>query len=61
MEMPACQARAQGKEEMTKRTVYKFLLTVLILVILWAGLTLDRHHSSGCSTNCPPEISASQR
>jgi hypothetical protein len=38
----------------------KLIVTVIILIAFWVGMTLDRHPSD-CGTNCPTDISSSRR
>jgi hypothetical protein len=53
--------QAEGEGEMSSNSVLtKLIVTVIILIAFWVGMTLDRHPSD-CGTNCPTDISSSRR
>ncbi|MCU1253638.1 MAG: hypothetical protein JWQ49_6667 [Edaphobacter sp.] len=45
---------------MNNSILTKLIVTVIVLIALWVGLTFDRH-SSDCGINCPTDISSSRR
>jgi hypothetical protein len=45
---------------MSNGVLAKLILTVIILIAFWVGMTFDRHPSD-CLTNCPTDISSSRR
>ena len=48
------------KGEMSNGILTKLIVTVIILIAFWVGMTLDRHPSN-CLNNCPTDISSSRR
>jgi hypothetical protein len=45
---------------MNNNILTRLIVTVVVLIALWVGMTFDRH-SSGCRTDCPTDISSSGR
>jgi hypothetical protein len=45
---------------MSNSILTKLIVTVIILIAFWVGMTFDRHPSD-CLTNCPTDISSSRR
>jgi hypothetical protein len=45
---------------MSNSLLTKLIVTVIILIAFWVGMTLDRHPSD-CLNDCPTDLSASRR